>query len=193
MHLDENMNLVLPIREDDKGNPLAWAFHAPISREVFIANFRILSIAKSELFAHGTSHAFGNGPTIAALILKEESKRDADEKGISDTAPAFLSEIKRLTTIIAPSGDGFIPSPVASALSSGSIEEEEWEDTENMLVFFTLIFALAKRSKWPLIKKGAATMLKGSLGSLSCMEFIASLKTSTPGEVLSEGVLLVRL
>lgn len=185
MRIDDNLNLVLPVREDENGNGLAWAVHTPISREAFEASFRVLSLARTEIFSRGTAYAFGTGPNVATLVLKEEGRRDGELRGEPDPEKAsrsLLAEIRRLTMIVAPSPEGFRPVPVDSAIASGLISPEEWEDAENSLVFFTLTFCLAKRTKWAMAKKATAEILGGQMVSSTPTEWAASCRTSTPVE-----------
>ena len=185
MRIDDNLNLVLPVREDDNGNGLAWAIHSPISREAFEASFRILSLARTEIFSKGTAYAFGTGPNVATLVLKDEGRRDGEQRGETDpekAAKSFLMEIRRLTMIVAPSSEGFRPVPVDSAIASGLISREEWEDAESALVFFTLTFCLAKRTKWAMAKKATAEILGGQMVSSTPTEWAASCRKSTPVE-----------
>ena len=185
MRIDDALNLVLPIRENEDGQPEAWAVHTPLSREAFESSFRVLSLARTEIFSKGAAHAFGTGPSIAALTLKDEGRRDGEARGLEDPDKAsrsLLSEIKRLTMIVAPSPEGFRPVPVDSALSSGQIAPEEWEDAESALVFFTLTFCLAKRTKWAMAKRATAEILGGQMVSLTPTEWSASCRTSTPAD-----------
>jgi len=194
MRIDDNLNLVFPIRteikeeEKDKKKveveiPVAYAFHAPITREVYEANYRILSLAKSVIYGKGLPFAMGTGQLIASLVLKEECRRDGEERGIADpdhAARAFLEELKRLTMIVGPGERGFKPLPVNSAISSGMISSEEWEEAESMLVFFTLTFCLVRNARKRTVMDSAAFILGGGLVSLNCTEWAASSATSTP-------------
>ena len=183
MRIDNNLNLILPIREDENGTGLAWAVHTPLSREAFESSFRILSLARTEIFSRGAAHAFGTGPTISVLTLKEEGRRDGEQRNEPDpdkAAKSLLMEIRRLTMIVAPSPEGFRPVPVDSALSSGLIIPEEWEDAENSLIFFTLTFCLTKRTKWDMSKKATAELLGGQMSSSTPTEWAASCRTSIP-------------
>ena len=205
MHIDDNLNLVFPIRTEsrseekdgqkiDRDIPVVYAFHTPITREVFEANFRVLSLAKAQIYGKGLSFAMGTGPLIASLVLKEEAKRDAEERDLPNpdqAAKSLLMELKRLTMIVGPSEQGFKPLPVDAALSSGMIDPEEWEEAESMLVFFTVTSCLVKKSKKKSVMDSASFILGGGLVSLTCMEWAASSRTSIPdapgilGQVLS--------
>ncbi|MDE1854691.1 MAG: hypothetical protein KGI38_13345, partial [Thaumarchaeota archaeon] len=98
MKLNEAINLVVPVGERQ-------AYHTPISREVFEANYRILAATKAALSGKGVMYQMDAGPRIAALAMRDEGKRDAEDRGSVDDAghprdemtPALLAEIKRLT------------------------------------------------------------------------------------------------
>lgn len=196
MKIDDNLDLVIPVRVDlivtkkkkngkvvEEGEeiPVVWAYHTPISQEVFEANFRILSLAKSALFGKGMPFAIGTGPVIAALTLRDEAEKDAQERGedVQDPARSFLVELKRLTMIAGPSENGYKPLPVDAAISSGMIDPGEWKEAESSLVFFTLAWCLAKRNRRTTAMKSAAQILGGSCTSSGLSEWAASLTTST--------------
>ena len=194
MHIDDNLNLVFPIRieshSEEKGDrktdrdvPVVYAFHTPITREVFEANFRILSLAKAQIYGKGLPFAMGTGPLVASLVLKEEARRDAEERDLPNpdqASKALLLELKRLTMIVGPSPEGFKPLPVDAAISAGVIDPEEWEEAESMLVFFTATSSLVRRAKKREVMESAAFILGGSTTSSTCTEWAAFLRTSTP-------------
>ncbi len=186
MQINDQNNLVIPIRADDSGT-LIYGFHTPISREVFEANFRILSATKSVLGSKGIYFQMDSGPRIAALTLKDEGVKDAVSRGefnaagdpMDGGAGALLAEVKRLTTILAPQGDGWNMIPVDAAIASGVIDADEWREAESAIVFFTCLYALAKKMDRAKIAKATASLLKGSSTSCSLTEFPASLPKST--------------
>ncbi|MBW8067065.1 MAG: hypothetical protein GJU73_06410 [Ferrovum sp.] len=190
MRIDDNLNLVFPIRTETieegkitKEIPLIYAFHSPITREVYEANYRIMALAKSVIYAKGIQFAVGTGPLIASLVLKEEAHRDAEERGIPDpdlASRAFLAEIKRLTMIVGPSDNGFKPLPVDAALSSGMIDADEWREAESQLVFFSVTSYLVKQSKKKMAMDSAAFFLGGGLVSSNCTEWAVFSPTSSP-------------
>lgn len=181
MRLDEKLNLVLPVRESPDGKPFSFAVHTPISREVFEISFRILSLTKAALFSKGLPFAFGTGPGIARLTLLDEAKRDEAERGEGAVlqAKAILQELKRLTMIVGPGPSGYSAIPVDSALGSGLMDKEEWEEAESALLFFTLAFSLVKMKDRKMVMESTASILGGSLTSQTPSEFAVSCQTST--------------
>ena len=102
MHIDDNWNLVLPVTDT------VQVFHAPITKAVFEANFRILSATKADLFGHGNQYAFLSGLNVSALTLKDIGKRQAEERGEEGDsgAQSLLNELQRTSTILVPSDKG---------------------------------------------------------------------------------------
>lgn len=193
--LNEALNLVLPAKSDEKG-VLIYAYHSPISREVFEANYRVLAATKSALASKGVIYMMDAGPRIASLTFKDESRKDALERGDVDAKGnpnedymrAFLAEVRRLTTILAPTANGFQTIPVDSAIAQNLIDDEEWTETESAIVFFTFNYWLSRKATRHNLAMATASVLKASVTSLSAMEFTASLQTSTQGETSSEKV-----
>lgn len=195
MQINSAMNFVTPIREVDVERPnpekpnetilvseaLAWAYSAPISTEVFQANYRIIAETNSRIWGKGLKYAATAGARIAALTLLDVAKADAEEYGVEDAGPAFLAEVKRLTTILAPAegGSGFLPIPVDLAIQRKVIEQVDWDEVESTIVFFTVGYAMSKRAKREEFCELIASRIGGSTTSCTPMEFAASLQTST--------------
>ena len=189
MQINEKLNLVVPMRGDGSGAAV-HAYHTPISREVFESNFLILAATKSALSSRGSHFLIDSGPRIAALTLRDECRKDAaargafDEKGqgVDYAASALLAELKRLTMVLCPSAKGWDMLPVDTAVQRGVIDADDWAEVESALVFFTCHYALAKKSDRQDIAQGTASLLRGESTSLSPMDYVASLPTSTPDE-----------
>ncbi len=187
MQLTDSLSLVIPLRAADDGTVLVRGFHTPISRQVFEENFRILGATKAALFSNGAKYASEVGPQIAALLLKDEAKResirleqfDADNQPDISGAIALLAEIKRLTVILAPGPGGWEQLPVDVALARKIIDEDEWRDAEAGLCFFTSLFSLCPKRQRAKVIDGLAAPIGGIGTSLTLMDFIASLPTST--------------
>ena len=183
------LNLVIPMGAE-KDDVSAYVYHTPISQEVFTANYRALSAAKSALAAKGLYYMMDSGPRVAALALRDEGLKDAAERGEFDAdgkpsdkrTSALLGEIKRLTTVLVPDGAQWSTLPVDIAIQQGNMDEEEWNEVESAIVFFTFHCAMCKKASRPRIAKATAFVLKGSITSSNAMEFVASLPTLTAPE-----------
>lgn len=184
MKLNDQLNLVVPIRQE--GVQIS-GYHTPISREVFEANYRLLAAVKAQLAGKGIHYQMDSGPRIAAMVLRDEGRADAEARGDLDDAGkprdgganALIAEITRLTTIIAPTADGWEPLPVRNAIDRNLIDAEEWDEALSALVFFTCHYALGKKSERPRIVEATASILNASTTPLSLSVYLASLPKST--------------
>jgi len=182
VQINEKLNLVFPISENGP-----TCYHVPISREVFEANYRTIAAAKSSMMSKGALFMVSSGPRIAVLTLMDEGRKESAERGEFDGENnpldggvlALLAEIRRLTTILCPSGAGWNMLPVDTAIANGAIDEDDWRETESAIVFFTCNCALARKAERKSVMQGTASVLKGSITSLAPMEFINSLPTLT--------------
>lgn len=191
MSLTTDLKLAFPVRwsvtadAEGKPVPLVWAYHTPISREVFEAHWRIVAATSAKLLQKGVSPSV---VSIAVLALKDAGRADAAEYGLPEGLDAaagglavpLLLEIRRLTMILAPQPTGCVMQPVDQALANGIIDADDWAEAEKSLVFFTCGFSMAMRTRKETSALGLAAVLAGSITSLSPMDFGASLLTLTP-------------
>ncbi|MBR8434824.1 hypothetical protein KDW37_29095 [Burkholderia cenocepacia] len=189
IQINEAMNLVVPVVTDETGVRV-WGYHTPISRQVFEANYRVLAATKASLMSKGAMYMMDSGPRIAGLTLLDEGLREAEARGrfskdgktvLDEATPALMAEIRRLTMVLVPGPGGWDLLPIESAVAAGKIDEEDQAEAESAIVFFTCICALASKSERKDQASRTATLLKGSITSLSPTEFSDSLPKSTPG------------
>ncbi|MGU2415222.1 hypothetical protein [Burkholderia cenocepacia] len=186
IQINEAMNLVVPVVADE-GGVKVWAYHTPISRQVFEANYRVLAATKASLMSRGGIYMMDSGPRIAALTLLDEGMREAEARGrfdakgqvVDEATPALMAEIRRLTMVLVPGPGGWDLLPIESAVANGKIDAEDQAETESAIVFFTCICALASKAERKKQASSTASLLKGSITSLSPMEFADSLPNST--------------
>jgi hypothetical protein len=200
MTIDAQLRLTFPIRwrteervdpadatkKTLESVPVLWAWHDPISQDVFRANYRVISAAYEEIWGDKQDEgrrAATIGLRTADLILLQAAKDDAEKRGGEDTGPALLAQLRLLTFILAPGPSGaFEFLPVDQAIKRGLVTDDEWHDVECALVFFTAISQIQRRAIKPIMSAAAALTLKGSMTPLALMEFATSLGTSTPAE-----------
>lgn len=206
MKINEKRNLALPIVTENvtrkvEGKDVTesvvrvWAFHSPVSREVFEANYRILAATKSALASKGSHYLMTSGPRIAALTLKDEGRKDAAERGSFDKdgniadeeTPAFFEEIKRLTMVLCAGATGWDMLPIETAISAGKIDFEDWEEVASSIVFFCCHYAMARKADRETTARATASLLGASITSSSITEYLASLQTSMPAEPTRTG------
>lgn len=202
MQFDAALNLVFPVRWKDaerpdpqdasktisSSEPLIYAYHTPISREVFDSSYRVIAATKAAIFGRGVSYAADAGPRIATLVMLDAAKADAEEWGTQDMGPALRAEIRRLTQVLVPGANGFDPLPIDLAVSRKMIDDDEMREAEAAIIFFTVSYAMASRARRQPTARASALVLGASITSLGLMEFAASLATSTPAETSTESV-----
>lgn len=198
MQIDEQRNLAIPVITETVTNKVdgkdvkesvvrVYAFHTPISKAVFDANYRLLAATKSAMAGKGAHYLMSAGPRIAALTMRDEGLLDAENRGRFDEAgrpkddetKAFFAEIKRLTTILCPGPNGWDYLPVDSAISSGRIDDEDWGEVEASIVFFSCHVAMAKKADRQRTAQATASLLNSSITSSPLTEWANSLPTST--------------
>lgn len=184
MQIDDNLNLVIPAVEHlyiDKSDGkdierveiTAYAYHTPISRDVFTANFRLLTQTIADSQKNGAQYHLIHGKTVAGLTLREVAKAEGLQ------AAPILAEIRRLTSILAPTANGYEPLPVDVALARDVIDDEVWGEVESAIVFFTCNYCLEKKFLRASTAKTAASILGGYITSSTPTEYCVSLKTAT--------------
>lgn len=192
--INAELNLVLPLRyrevqKPDPQNPgemvtvseaCLWAYHSSIKREVFRANYRVIASAKDALFRKGNQYAVETGLPIADLTLLDAASADAAEWRTADVGPALLAEFRRLTTILVPGDRGFEYVLMDTARQRGLITEDEAHDLECVIVFFTCASAITMSANKAVMTDALASVLRGSITSLTPTEWSASLGILTP-------------
>jgi hypothetical protein len=176
MQITDSLNLAIPF-----GNGMT-AYHTSVSRAIYEANYAALHAALAAMGRKGAHYLKASGPNIANLVLKDEGKRDAAERGEEDRTPALLGEIKRLTNVLVPGAAGYDLLPVDAAISMGKLDEEDWGELEAQIVFFTCLVQTARKSDRTMVAASVASIVDGSTTSSAPMVYAASLQTSTKVE-----------
>ncbi len=187
MQLDSDLNLVFPVTWNDNG-PVLYAYSLPISRGVFEASYRLLAAVKDALCPAGSWST--SSPMIAGLTLADAGRKDGAQWGRGEglsmeeggNPMPLLAELKRLTTILAPTSNGYEALPAEVAISRKLLTADDWMDAESALVFFTCALSLTQRSLRSAIAPAFAAALRGSITSSSPTVFAASLAISTQAE-----------
>lgn len=201
MRIDRKLNLVIPlydaevVRMDEKtGKPLIGAdgkavtflpvrmhvHSTPISREVFEANFLLISKTFAAIYNGGLG--FTVGPRVAALQLA----KTAADSGEPESALALMNEVRRLSNVIAPGPQGWTAVPLQTVLDEKLIDGDERSEVENAIVFFTVASAVHRKTEIASVLEGACQLWGGRTESLNSTEFAASLPTSMPAATTGE-------
>lgn len=169
--INKKLNIVIPM-EDDAGN-IYYLHSMPLSREAFQSNWLLLSQTFSAMVEQGIQVTAG--PRVASIVMRDL----AEKQGRIEDYDAIMSEIRRLTTVIKASGEGYEQLPLATALARGIVSPDDIEDTGNMLVFFTLVSSMWKGSRRIASLTFMNSLWQSENTSLSATAFMDSLTIST--------------
>jgi len=173
MKIDKNLNLVVPV-ESNEGK--AYFHSTPIHREVFQRFHFVMCAAFTKLLQSGMELT---GAKIAAFTLEEVAKDTGKWEGANGVEKGLMGEIERLTNVLVLAEDGWEMLPVGIALSRGFVDEDDWQEAKQRIVFFTLIFAMTRMD----VRNDLLMIMNESwqtqTTSLGCSEFITSLPTLT--------------
>lgn len=199
LKINEKLCFTFPITRPN-GNQV-WVHATPISREVFSAHWRILSQTFARLFGAGISP--GMSLRMAALCLRElaveqDIWEDDPKRDFIGVKTSLLGEIRRLAMVMAPSARHAVAGDAAAsivegwnkvmlddALKSGIFDEDEASEVEAVIVFFTVISWVMRRTEADNMMTAAGRPFGGQLSSLNSTAFRDSLPTSSAAETTS--------
>ena len=182
MMIDRSLSLVIPLERD--AGDLLYVHSTPISSQVYDSYWRVLARTFSDINMQGLG---AMGPRIAAKMLRDV----AEEMGVWSDDPrakrigverGLIAEIRRLTNALVPGEKGWELIPIDDAVKSGHVDEEDLEEVDGILVFFTAGSHLFRKATRTELLTGALAPWGARIESLSCTEFLKSLTTSTAGE-----------
>lgn len=178
MKINRDLNLVIEIPRD-KIN--VYIHSSPLSRAVFETHFEIMAKVFTAIYTEGYGSTVG--PRIAAKLLRKISQNLNVWEGPEGVEATLSNEVKRLSTFISPGEKGWEQTTLDDAVRRKLIDEEEWDEVENNLVFFILASAVHRKVDRVPLLESAASLWGGRLVSLSPMAFINSLPTLKEGEI----------
>src|SRR4029077_4018571 len=156
-----------------------YVHSAPISKEVYEANFRLITRTAVSMYSDGL--APGACARIAALAMRATAK-EMDE-GSGDTyrrsAESLMQEIWRLTNVLMPGLRGWETVPFHEVMQNNSLDDEQVSEVQNILAFFTVISWFHRGSERQDIYRMLKTYGAQTVSS-NVTEFSASLPISTP-------------
>jgi hypothetical protein len=192
MLINNAMNIVISLERDDGSTVYVHA--TPASPEMFKRYFMVLS----KTFTSFMNERLGpvGGPRIGAMLLEQTAKETLRFRGDPPTSwwegpdgveAGLLGEMRRLASVIALHPErGWSPLPLDEALRLHQLTTEEADEVLNQLAFFTVCsLAPPKKDRRSWVEGGAA-ICGSQITSSNCMEFAASLPTSTEDETSGE-------
>ena len=179
MEINKKLNLVLPVGD-------AYVHSTPISQEAFARYYLVLSKTFSKIYTEGLGIAAG--PRVAFYLLQDVArdlggdKDDARAISLADVENGLVAEIVRLSNLVSLTSDGWKTVPLQEALDKGTLDEEDRDEVMNALTFFTVAWAMHRRTDRVAILASAMSLWGGRLESSNSTAFAASLPTSIETE-----------
>jgi hypothetical protein len=175
--LNRKLNVVLPPFTTDKG--LVHVYSSPISLASFRDHYRILGRTFTEIQRLGYGPI--TGPSLASYVFRDEAKVYGDEAH----SEMLLNEVKRLSYVIYSGEKGWANMPFVEAVKRGILTEEQGDEAENFLVYFTCASWIKLPSE-AIAMDSLRTLWQAQITSSTVMEFMNSLPTSTPEDSTGE-------
>lgn len=181
MQIDERLNLVIPIDRTD--GSVAYVHAMPIGRQIFEANFLLLSKAFAAIHSEGLGAI--SGPRVAALMLQQVGATMVPE-GVINPAVPLMAEFRRLANVVVPTPDGYQAVPFDDAVKQRAIDEEDAAEALNGIAFFMLGWHGYPRRTRKANLDAAASLWGAHFSSQTSTDLAASLQTSTEVENTGE-------
>ena len=174
MKISERLNLVVPIEWNGTS---AYVHSVPISLEVFETHCAVVAKTFSVIYGEGIGPL--GGPQVARMLLKRVAQDMGVWDGPGGVALGLVAEVRRLSNIVAPGPGGWAVVPLEVAATNGSMSPEEVSEVENILVYFTVVSRMVKRSELGKVLSLFVGLWNARTTSSNATEFAASLRTST--------------
>jgi hypothetical protein len=181
MTINKQLNLVLSL---PRGNTFIYVYSTPISKEVFDANFLIISKTFTELYTQGLG--LSAAPRIAAKMMRKIALEDNIWDGPEGVQNVLMQEIFRLTNVFLPGERGWESIPLHTAIVQKQIDDDEMEEVENSIVYFIVAYVMHRRQDREQIINATLKLWGGQLTSLNFTEYRSSLTTSTTDEIIPQ-------
>lgn len=175
MNIDRKLYLAIPVAMED-GSEI-FVHSMPISSEVYKNYWKVLS---KTFAAIGTGGFAAVGPKVAMEMLREQAEEFKAWDTQNGVQRGLLPEIRRLTNVVAPVGNtGWQSIPFDDTQSKSLIDQEEYEEIEGKLIFFTASYHLFDKALRRAMLQGAFAPWRSQIISLDCTAFTNSLATLT--------------
>lgn len=186
--LDKKLNLVFPVAHGDK---VTYIHSMPIRRETFEQYFLVISKTFAAIYKEDLQ--LFAGPRVCALMLKQVAKETTRIGGSSwwegpdGVEAGLINEIHRLTNVVCTDDTGqWITMPYEDAVLHRVLDEDDVQEVEGVLAFFTVNYAIHKREiAWGILTS-AGELWGWQITSSALQEFKTSLTTSTSEDSTGE-------
>ena len=171
MKIDKSLNIVFPVyREGGE----VWVHSTPLSREAFAHHFMLISKTFASMVENGLATVAAT--KVSVLMLERVAAEMGDGK---ESASAFMNEIRRLTSVVLPTKEGWQPVPLQLAKDREFLSDDDLDEVEGVVAFFICFSAMVPRDRRLLFAEGLTSACGGRVLSSNCTEFTSSLPMST--------------
>ncbi len=182
--LNKKLNFVIPIECDN--DDTIYTHSTPIRSETFDAYFEVIGRAYTQIFAGG--YGANSGPRLAKKFIRKTAEVMKMWDGPLGVKAGLFDEIYRLTNVVYPTDKGWQLRPFEDAIRDGMINEQDQDEVENALCFFTLCSVMLRRTELKDALEFTGKLWGSQVELLNATEFAASLPTSTTAESIGEKV-----
>jgi hypothetical protein len=170
--INKKLNLAVPL-ETDAGK--IWVHSVPLSKEVFEANYLVLTRTLSAIYVNGLGPAMA--PRVAAMMLKDTAKEMEIEEAVQNN---LIQEIYRLSNVLLPNPNGgWQTVPFGEVKMKKMVDEDALSEAENAIVYFIVASAVHIKKELPMAYQGLKQIWSGQITPLNVTAFSNSLTTST--------------
>lgn len=171
--LNKKLNLVSEVDLTD--GTTATVYSIPIAYEIFERHFLLMSKTVTAIYSEGLGVI--TGPRVAAMLLQRVAT--AEEGRENNGAHTLLAEIRRLSTVLVPSPQGYEMRPLQEVVTQRLVDDEALSELDNALVFFTLVSVVFKRDQRASALDGMTSLWGTRTTPSTLSECMHSLATST--------------
>jgi hypothetical protein len=175
MHINKDLNLVIPIERGD--GTRIYAYSIPVPTSVFERYYMVFAKAFSKIYTGGLG--ITSAPRVASMILKDAAKELDKWDGPEGAERGLFQEMWRLTSVVVLTNKGWGPIPLHEAIASDFLDDRDVSGVENAIAFFTVAWHYHSKADREPVLNSAMKIWSGQLESSSISEFCSSLPTLT--------------
>jgi hypothetical protein len=181
--VDKKLNLVIPIYPDaDMANdkPSAYVHSVPIDYETFRKYWEVLGLTFSRIFNGGLGTTAG--ARVAHLMLEKVAIEQKIWDGPDGVKAGLIPTIEQRTNVVCVGKRGWESMTLIDAQATGVISTEDADSIEAAIIFFAVVSSMQGKARLSAIMTVASIVWGVQIESLSCTEFVSSLRTATAKE-----------
>lgn len=182
MKINKNLHFVVPAESDEEN---VFFHSSPILLETFKRYHFVMAATFNRILAGGLELV---GPKIAAMTLEEIARETGRWEGKEGVENGLMEEITRLTNVLCLTEKGWEALPVKIAIEREFVDEMDWQEAKQRIVFFMLVCAMTRAAVMRDLLNMTNDSWQTQTVSQTCTEFAASLPILTPEGTSSKAV-----